>query len=59
MGNEGLKNCPFCDGEVTWCHCSIPSCAIIVCGKCKYMFEINRNSKIKTLKIWNTRKASK
>jgi hypothetical protein len=29
-----LAPCPFCGGLAEWCHCSDPTCAIIICRQC-------------------------
>lgn len=29
-----LNPCPFCGGLSEWCHCSDPTCAIVICRQC-------------------------
>ena len=60
MTEDKLKDCPFCNAEVSFCDCDEMRkvCWIIECKNCG-SFEHNRNSRKKSLRVWNTRVAVK
>lgn len=59
---NNLKPCPFCNGEVTWCHCSSIDCPIITCPRCGQfdltgddIAETAKEAKVVAEAIWNGR----